>query len=121
MTSTDTLRAEADAIGRRHPHVRGGCPPHAAQLHRLAALITENDLPDASVTLSGDGRCVTVSATLANQPENVVRRWSQALELIVDVRPYDWEGVASTLYVAIGGRDDINWHVSALVPVPVPA
>lgn len=93
----------------------------AAAHHRLAAFITENDLPDASVSVSRPGRSVTVGASHCDLPENVVRRWAQALELVVDELPWECNGAAATMFTAGGHRDGVYWHVSAIVPIAVPA
>lgn len=112
-----TGRAEAMA---RHPAGKalGTCPPHAALLHRLASLITTEQLPEAHISVNG--RDIVIDASGQPLVQNVVRRWAQALNLIVTEVVYECpDGTAATLWSA-SGYDGTNtwWHVAGAEPVP---
>lgn len=91
--------------------------PYAATLHRLAAFITENDLPPVSLNVHDDGRFISIHVPGA-YCENAVRRWAQALQLLVDVRPADMpDGTAGECLVASGFAEGMQWQVAGLRPV----
>lgn len=128
------MRAEADRIGRRrsdaiaaHPAtVSKQCPPQASLLHRVAALITTEQLPAARVTTTRDGQ-VIVELTGAELVENGVRRWAAALGLLVTEAPYEVDsGLAATQWYASGfdghGAGVGAWwyvHGYELLPTPM--
>src|SRR4051794_30609935 len=102
------MRAEADAIQAKradaiaaHPATRSKCPPHAALLHRVAALITTEDLPPAKVSITPEGE-VLVDLTGAELVENAVRRWAAALDLIVTDADVEICGFAGRRWIASG-------------------
>jgi hypothetical protein len=82
-------------------------PPFAARLHRLAALITEHDLPQAQLAISERSVVVAVHEGLV---ESHVRRWAQALDLIVTEVPCDMpDGTAGTSWSASGWDGRGTW------------
>lgn len=122
------MRAEADAIAAAradaiamHPVSRSKCPPHAAMLHRVAALITTEDLPPAKITVT-TAHEVHVDLTGAELVENAVRRYAAALGLIVTQAEVEVNGFAAIRWIASGVDDGaVWWCVSAdeLLPTPV--
>lgn len=94
----------------------GTLSPLAARLTRVAGLIKDEDLPDEG-TVAVSLHSVTVSATYCSLPENVVRRWAQALGFVVTETPFDWQGAAATLFQAGGLLDGVSWTVHAIVPL----
>lgn len=104
----------------------GKCPPYAALLHRVASLITTENLPPASVTVTVHGE-VRVDATGTGLVENACRRWAAALGLVVTEAPYEVDsGFAATRWEAAGfdGHGTgvgAYWHVHGyeLLPTPV--
>lgn len=117
------MRREADDIARRRTdaisrHPAGTArPPHAALLHRIANLITAEDLPPARVTIRGSE--VLIDASSEGQVENTVRRWAQALDLLVTQVAYDLDnGVAATLWSTSGyDGTGVWWHIAGAEPV----
>lgn len=111
-------QARANAIAR-HPAGKalGPCPPHAALLHRIASLITTENLPEAHISING--RDIIVDASNGELIQNVVRRWAAALDLIVSEVPYDLPGgTAATLWSASGyDGTGVHWHVAGAQPV----
>lgn len=78
-------RLEARRIADRRPDVvltapRPTCPPSAALLHRVASLITTEDLPPARITVTEDGQLL-IDCSQNPLVENAVRRWCAALDL----------------------------------------
>jgi hypothetical protein len=132
--SPDVLRRESDRIERRRPDAihrdqdrqtvaftpSRSCPPHAALLHQIAALVTTENLPPARIT--ADGSEVFVDASGVELVQNVVRRWAAALELVVEEIPLDTgEGFAATCWTASGyDGTGVFWHVAGTKPVAVP-
>lgn len=123
LTAPLDLTAEAAAIARRRPDVirtdavSRSCPPHAALLHRIAAVMTTESLPPAH--LSVNGRDVVIDCSGDPLVENAVRRWAAALDLLVTEVPVDGPaGVAATRWDA-SGWDGSNcwWHVFGVLPV----
>lgn len=115
-------QARADAIAR-HPAGKGmgTCPPHAALLHRVASLITTENLPPVHISIHGND--ITLDASNGELVQNVVRRWAAALDLIVSEVPYDLPGgTAATLWSASGyDGTGVHWHVAGALPVQVRA
>lgn len=115
------LRREADSIAHRRPDVirpnAGTCPPHAALLHRLASLITTEDLPPAHIGVKGQD--ITVDCSGSEQVQGDVRRWAAALSLIVTEVAYDSpDGTAATLWSTAGwDGTGVWWHVAGTLPV----
>lgn len=119
------MRQEVATIARRRPDVirpnPSTCPPHAALLHKIAALITTEDLPPAHVSVKGQDIIVDCSGSGLVQGD--VRRWAAALGMVVTEVAYDCpDGTAATLWSA-SGWDGTGcwWHVAGALPVPVPA
>lgn len=101
---------------RRDPHRQS--PPHAGLLHRIATLITTENLPPAHINING--RDILIDATNGELVQNTVRRWAQALDLIVTEVAYDSpDGTAATLWSA-SGWDGTGcwWHIAGALPVP---
>lgn len=97
---------------RRRP---GTISPRAAQLHRIAALIAEDDLPAEQISLIG-AEASTVGVQCAGQGD--VRRWAQTLGLPVEAAPAQLpDGTAATEYSCSGFRDSVFFAVRALVAV----
>lgn len=125
------MRAEAAAIGRRHPDVAdrrretdrratGSCPPHAGLLHRIANLITAESLPLAKVQI--DRGQVEIDATGCELVLNVVQRWAAALGLLVVEVPSEVNGFAATMWEASGYDGTSVWwrvHGTELLPTPM--
>lgn len=109
------LRKEIADIAARRPDVitpdaHRPCPPHAGLLHRLAALITTEDLPPAQVTIT-PAREILVDCTGQTLVENTVRRWAAALELPpVTEAPFDVDGFAATLWSSSGYDGTGSWR-----------
>lgn len=117
VTQLPTMAAREAAKAAHPSTISKQCPPHAALLHRLAALITTEDLPPAH--LSVNGRDIVVDLTGTGLVENGVRRWAQALDLLVTEVPVDGpQGVAATRWDA-SGYDGTNtwWHVIGDLPL----
>lgn len=92
--------------------------PFAARLHRLAAFITENDLPAVALHPHADGTIIGLSFDGVEQPENALRRWAQALEVIVTESPCDMpDGTAGEQLHLSGYHDGIFWTGSIARPV----
>lgn len=126
--STDELamRRESDAIAARRvdvirPPRSSSCPPHAALLHRLASLITTEDLPPATVTVTPD-REVTVDLSRSELVECDVRRWSAALDLDpVTEAATEVGGFAATSWSTSGyDGTGTHWTVIGTVQLPTP-
>lgn len=127
------MRREADRIGRRrsdaiaaHPATTSKqCPPHASLLHRIAAIITTENLPAARVTTTRDGQ-VIVELTGAALVENGVRRYAAALGLLVTECPFETEGgLAATQWYASGFDGHGTgvgawWYVHGYETLPTP-
>lgn len=117
-------RSRQDAIAA-HPATRSKCPPHAALLHRVAGLITSEDLPAATISITPKGE-VLVDLTGNELVENGVRRYAAALELVVTVADVEVRGFAAKRWIA-SGFDGHNagvgawWCISAdeLLPTPI--
>lgn len=125
-----SMQAEADAIAARradtirvHPStVAKQCPPQAGLLHRIASLITTEDLPAAKVTVTPAATHeVLVDLTGADLVENGVRRWAAALGLIVTDAEVEVRGFAARRWIASGFEAGMYWRVQAdeLLPTPV--
>lgn len=112
----DVIRAREAAIAQHPATVSKQCPPHAAQLHRLASLITTEQLPPAHLNING--RDILVDLTGTDLVENGVRRWAAALDLLVTEVATDKNGAAGTLWSA-SGWDGTNtwWHVAGALPL----
>lgn len=83
----------------------------AADLHRLAAFITVEDLPEGDVTfLRGTG--VVVDLTRSDpHPRGSVAQWARALDTTVTTRDHDAGRVE---FDAVGYAPDGTWvHVTA--------
>lgn len=92
--------------------------PHAARLHRLAAFITENDLPPADLSIHADGGIVSINFHTTEHGENGLRRWAQALGFVVGTQPYqDAQGCASELLYAEGHLDGVYYSAAWARPV----
>lgn len=134
--SVHDMRSEAARIGRahpdvlsreqaiaRHPATTSKCPPSAALLHRVASLITTENLPPARVTTTRDGQ-VIVELTGAELVESNVRRWAAALELVVTEAPFEVDsGLAATQWYAAGfdghgAGVGAYWHVHGYELLP---
>lgn len=97
---------------RRRP---GTINPRAGQLHRIAALIAEDDLPAEQISLIGSD-AGTVGVQCAGQGD--VRRWAQTLGLVVNAAPAQMpDGTAATEFCCAGFRDGVFFAVRALVGV----
>lgn len=94
----------------------GTLTPLAAMFTRIASLINNEELPNEGVVAVSLGS-VTISATYAELPENVVRRWAQVLGFVVTETPFDWHGAAATLFQAGGLLDGVSWTIHAVVPI----
>lgn len=88
--------------------------PLAAGLTRLARLINDANLPDASIAVQADGRIVSVNATLCPSPVDVVNAWAAALHLPVETAPA--KGTPATVVQAAGAYDEVFYVVRAIVP-----
>lgn len=119
VTDLPSVAARRAAAKAQHPATLGRpCPPHAAQLHRLAALITTEALPPAHLSING--RDVMVDCSGSELVQGDVRRWAAALDLIVTEVVYDCpDGTAATLWSA-SGWDGTNtwWHIAGAQPIP---
>lgn len=130
--SVSEMRAEAAEIGRRHPDVAdrrhetdrratvGSSPPHAGLLHRVANLITTEDLPAVKVQI--DRGQVEIDATGCELVLNVVQRWATALGLFVVEVPSEVNGFAATMWEASGYDGTSVWwrvHGTELLPTPM--
>lgn len=92
--------------------------PFAAQLTRLAAFVSDNDLPDAGITVHTDGKIVIFDFATCEHPENAFRRYAQALEFPVHVQPYeDKDGCVAELLSANGTRDGVFYICQIVRPV----
>lgn len=120
VTDLSTRRDGLAAAMERHPagKGRGTCPPQAAMLHRLASLITAENLPPAHIVINGPD--VIVDASGEELVQNVVRRWAQALDLLVTEVAYDNpDGTAAVLWSGSGWDGTGTWwHVAGAQPVP---
>lgn len=118
VTTLPTLAAREQAKAA-HPATvsKQTCPPHAALLHRLAALITTEQLPPAHWSING--RDIIVDLTGTGLVENAVRRWAAALDLLVTEVPVDGpQGVAATRWDASGWDGTGTWwHVVGDLPL----
>lgn len=119
------MRAEADRIGQRRPDAirpttAGTCPSHAALLHRVASLITTEELPPAKVTVTPAAE-VLVDASGGLLVENTVRRYADAIGQTVTETPVDVSGWAATQWSASGYLDSVWFHIVGceLHPTPV--
>lgn len=121
---------EADRIAQARPDVitthvvSRTCPPFAALLHRLAALITAEDLPPASVRVDGLHGQVFVDASGCELVENVVRRYAAALDLgpVTEVPVDGPSGLAAVQWSASSYDGSGVWFLVSgeqLLPVPV--
>lgn len=90
----------------------------AATLHRLAALITEHDLPPADITVHADCSIISVGFYTSDHGENGLRRWAQAVDLIVGSQPHeDQHGCATELLHASGRVDGVHFMLGWARPV----
>lgn len=90
----------------------------AATLHRLAALITEHDLPPADISIHADCTIVSIGFHTSEHGENGLRRWAQALDLIIESQPHeDKDGCATDLLYANGSRDGARFMLGWARPV----
>lgn len=92
--------------------------PFAARLHRLAAFITEHELPEAGIAVGQDSVVVLVHDGLI---QNTVRQYAQALDLLVLEEPFDMpDGTAGTRWSAVGYGPDCRtwWSIEGCAPVP---
>lgn len=112
------------AIAQHPSTVSKQCRPHAALMHRLAALITTEELPPAKVTFAFTvtGPEVEVDATGDENVQNVVRRYAAALGLPPVIEsPYDAPGGFAAIRWTASGRDGTGtWffvHGYELLPV----
>lgn len=96
------------------------CTPHAALLHRVAALENAEDLPAAEVRVNRIG-AVAIDCTGSEQVQSDVRRWAAALDLAVTESPWDVEGYAATQWTARGVVNGTWFSVLGyeLLPTPV--
>jgi hypothetical protein len=96
------------------------CPSHASLLHRVASLITTEDLPPARVTVTTAAE-VLVDATGERLVQNVVRRWCAALGLVVTETPGEMHGFASVSWTGSGYHEAIWWMVQGheLLPTEI--
>lgn len=111
---SDDAACRAAAMAR-HPAGKavGTCPRHAADLHRIASLITTGDLPPAHLSISG--RDVLVDLTTSELVENGVRRWAAALgfEIVTEVRTD-----TGRLWSSSGFRGGQWFHITGALPEP---
>jgi hypothetical protein len=126
MRPEEKVAEAAEIQGRRgdaiagHPVTLSKCPPMAVLLHRVASLITTEDLPPATVTVTPTGE-VRVDLTGSELVENSCRRWAAALDLIVTEAAVEFRGFAARRFIASGYVDGIYWRLDAdeLLPTPV--
>jgi hypothetical protein len=113
----------ADAIAQHPATISKQCPSHASLLHRVAAFITTEDLPPATVRVTPAAE-VFIDATGSDLVQNCVRRYAAALDLPVTEAPYDNDsGFAAVQWSTSGydGGTGLWWSVSGheLLPTPV--
>lgn len=94
--------------------------PLARSLFRLAALIADEDLPGARVTAYGPS--LTVGPLLEDDDEtseHIVRRWAQALGLVVHERPHTADdGTAERFLLATGSAAGFEFvSVAAILAI----
>jgi hypothetical protein len=124
MTAIDRDSLIADMAARRPDAVRPTLTeaprtlrPFAARLHRLAAFITEHQLPEAEIAIVEGSILIEVHDGLI---ENTVRQWAAALDQVVTTVACDMpDGTAGTLWSASGwdGRGTW-WMVTGRAAVP---
>lgn len=90
----------------------------AATLHRLAALITEHDLPPADLSVHADCTIISIGFHTTDHSENALRRWAQALDVIVESQPHeDSDGCATEMLYASVRRDGVHFMLGWARPV----
>jgi hypothetical protein len=92
--------------------------PFVALLHRTAALITREGLPEALLSF-GSSSVVVTALPEDGLAENTVRRWAAAVELLVYERPCDMhDGTAGVLWTATGfDGTGVYWNIAGRRPV----
>lgn len=81
--------------------------PTAATFRQIADLINREELPPAAITVSENNRIISVNTTGTDRPEGDLRRWAQALGVVV-YAPY---------LHADRSLDGVFWTLYAFVPV----
>lgn len=121
-TRTRSISPDSDVPSLPRPTLTPPCPPQAQALHRLAALITEDELPPARIALY-DENGLSIGPMLGDRDgETTVRRWAQALSLIVTETPHTADdGTAERLLLAQGNTVCGYVSVAALLDIEVAA
>ena len=88
------------------PRQAGPLTPFAAALHRMAAFITTNRLPQADVAFLTAGVVVDVTG-LGMHVEGAVRQWAEALDTTVTERPMVDAGRLYRYFEARGYTPDL--------------